>query len=318
MAQRRRRRDPAVRVVLWRRARHSGVRRSGRPQCEDHPAGDGLEDARDRHVELALEVAAAALDDDHRAVVEERDALAGLLALLDDLDPERFAGQERRLDRVRELVEVDDPDALELGDPVEVVVGGQDGARRGAGRGRRAWRRPSTSPARPRRSARGRRDGPSGGRTGRRARAVRGSCATGSRVVGDVLELAEHEAGHDQRAAEEARGDDVDDAAVDDGAGVDVGRRAADRRRRRHRRAPASRMPRSLEPPRSRSSRLATVRPIMPEARARPRRRAAAASRTARAGWRAAARAGGPSAGRDEAGDRGHELAGGHVGDARA
>ena len=60
---------------------------------------------------------AAALDHDHRAVVEEGDALAGLLALLDDLDVERLAGQERRLQRVGELVEVQDADALELRRP---------------------------------------------------------------------------------------------------------------------------------------------------------------------------------------------------------
>ena len=43
---------------------------------EDHPAGDGLEDAGHRHVEVLVDVADAALDDDHRAVVEEPDALA--------------------------------------------------------------------------------------------------------------------------------------------------------------------------------------------------------------------------------------------------
>ncbi len=42
-------------------------------------------------------------------------------------------------------------------------------------------------------------------------------------VVGDVLELAEHEARHDQQPGQEARGHDVDDATVDDGAGVEVG-----------------------------------------------------------------------------------------------
>ena len=122
---------------------------------------------------------AAALHDDHRAVVEERHALPGLLALLDDLDPERLARQERRLQRVRELVDVQDPDALELRDPVEVVVGRQDAARRGAARGRRAWRPRSASRARPRRSARGRRDGPSGAPRARRARAAPG-CAGGA------------------------------------------------------------------------------------------------------------------------------------------
>ena len=67
----------------------------------------------DGHARLRVDhVAAAALDHDHRPVVEVRDALAGLLALLDDLDLQRVAGQERRLDRVGELVEVQDADAL--------------------------------------------------------------------------------------------------------------------------------------------------------------------------------------------------------------
>ena len=47
-----------------------------------------------------LMIAAAAFHDDHRAVVEEADALAALLALLDDPDPELLAGQHHRLDGV--------------------------------------------------------------------------------------------------------------------------------------------------------------------------------------------------------------------------
>ena len=43
---------------------------------EDHPPGDRLEDAGDRHVQISVDVAGAALDDDHRPVVEEADALA--------------------------------------------------------------------------------------------------------------------------------------------------------------------------------------------------------------------------------------------------
>ena len=68
----------------------------------------------------------AALDDDHRPVIEEADALAGLLALLDHLDPELLAGQDGGLHGVGQRVDVQDPHALELGDPVQVVVVGQD------------------------------------------------------------------------------------------------------------------------------------------------------------------------------------------------
>ena len=43
---------------------------------EDHPPGDGLEHPGDGHVEVLVDVPGAALDDDHRAVIEEADALA--------------------------------------------------------------------------------------------------------------------------------------------------------------------------------------------------------------------------------------------------
>ena len=66
---------------------------------EDHPPGDGLEDARDRDVDVAVDEPRAALDDDHRAVVEEADALAGLLALLDDPDAQLLARAARPASR---------------------------------------------------------------------------------------------------------------------------------------------------------------------------------------------------------------------------
>ena len=78
------------------------------------------------HVDLPVDEPGAALDHDHRPVVEEADALAGLLALLDDPDAQLLAGQDRRLHRVRQRVDVQDPDALELGDAVEVEVVRQD------------------------------------------------------------------------------------------------------------------------------------------------------------------------------------------------
>src|SRR4051812_21911619 len=69
---------------------------------EDHPSGDRLQNADHGDVELALKVTATALHDDHRAVLEIRDALAWLLALLDHLDMHLVTRQERGLDRVRE------------------------------------------------------------------------------------------------------------------------------------------------------------------------------------------------------------------------
>ena len=96
----------------------------------------------------------AALDHDHRAVVQVADALAGLLALLDDLDAHLLAGVDDRLHRVGQLVDVQDPDALQLRHAVEVVVVGEDGGAVCRARRPSAWRRPrrprGTSPRRPR------------------------------------------------------------------------------------------------------------------------------------------------------------------------
>ena len=63
---------------------------------EDHAAGDRLEHARHGHVDLGVDRLGAALDDDHRPVVEVADALAGVLAGLDDADargPRRAAAR---------------------------------------------------------------------------------------------------------------------------------------------------------------------------------------------------------------------------------
>ena len=97
-------------------------------------------------VDVLVDVARTALDDDHRPVIEEPDALSGFLALLDDPDPQLLARQHGRLDRVGQRVDVHHPDALELGDPVEVEVVGQDRPGCGPGPAPRAWRRPRRSP----------------------------------------------------------------------------------------------------------------------------------------------------------------------------
>ena len=96
-------------------------------------------------LELAVQEPRAALDDDHRAVVEEADSLPDLLALLDDADPEVLAGQDGRLHRVGERVHVQHPHALELGHAVQVEIVGEDGAAARAWPGRRASRRPRRS-----------------------------------------------------------------------------------------------------------------------------------------------------------------------------
>ena len=154
---------------------------------EDHPAGDGLEDPRHRHVEVLVDVPDPALDDDHRPVVEEADALAGLLALLDDPDPQLLAGQDGGLDGIRERVDVEDADPLELGDAVEVEVVRQDRLAPRLGQRRRASRRPRRRPGRRRRRSRPASSIPSASGRGSRARGGRdcgGACRSCRRCAG--------------------------------------------------------------------------------------------------------------------------------------
>ena len=226
--------------------RRSGRRPRRRPRCsiearlgEDHPSGDRLQDPGDRDVDVPVDVSRAALDHDHRAVVEEADALAGLLALLDDPHPELLARQDRRLDRVRERVDVHDPDALQLGHAVEVEVVGQDD--------------PAPRPGQ--RHELGIDLGDVGdvvlddldGRRrlllhpGQDLQAAPSAVASERvRAVGDVLELVEHEPRDHERPVDEPGLDDLGDPAVDDRAGVDDDVRIADRRRRRSRRSAAA------------------------------------------------------------------------------
>ena len=141
----------------------------------------------------------------------------GLLALLDHPDPQLLAGEHRGLHGVRQRVDVHDPHALQLGDPVEVEVVGQDDA----------------APLERQRDElridlglrgivvlddldRGRRLLLHAGQDLEAAPAA--VAAQGVGRVGDVLELVEDEPRHHERAVDEPRFDDLGDPAVDDRA----------------------------------------------------------------------------------------------------
>ena len=171
-------------------------------------------------VEIAIDVAGTALDDDHRPVIEETDTLASLLAFLDDPHVQFLAGQDRGLDRIRERIDVHDPHALQLGDPVEVEIVGHDDPAPGQGqgdqlrvdlgdlghvilddldRGARFLLHPvedleAASPA---------------------------VAAQGVGAVSDVLEFIEDEASDHECPVDEPGLDDLGDPPVDDRAGVD-------------------------------------------------------------------------------------------------
>ena len=78
------------------------------------------------NLSVSPEVIGSLLGDDHRAVVQVADSLALLFAALEQLDRQALAGQDDRLHGVGQVVQVDDLNALEPGDLVEVVVVGDD------------------------------------------------------------------------------------------------------------------------------------------------------------------------------------------------
>jgi hypothetical protein len=118
------------------------------------------------------------------------------------------------------LINVEHPHALDLGDAVEVVVGGEDVAAEALPRATSlasTSRIPGTSSSMISTST-----------SGHFAQAVEHveaaaapAPAHGVVGVGDVLQLGQHEARHHQAAGHEAGGGDVGDAAVNDDRGVD-------------------------------------------------------------------------------------------------
>ena len=96
--------------------------------AEDHLAGGRLQDARYGDVGVLADHAARVFHHDHRPVIEVGDALVVLLALLQDEDAHRLAGQHDGLEGVRQFVDVQDLYAVELRHLVEIEVVRDDDA----------------------------------------------------------------------------------------------------------------------------------------------------------------------------------------------
>ena len=62
-----------------------------RRACEDHAAGCGLKNARNRDVELSVDIAHTGVDDYHRPIFQEPDALPWLLALVQNPQPDALS-----------------------------------------------------------------------------------------------------------------------------------------------------------------------------------------------------------------------------------
>src|SRR6266550_7075923 len=102
---------------------------------EDHPPADRLEDPHHGDCELRADVPSAVLDDDHRAVLQVADSLGMLLSFLDDPNGDLLTGQHDRTHSLREVIHVQDSDALQLGHPVEPVIVRHDRNAEGAREG---------------------------------------------------------------------------------------------------------------------------------------------------------------------------------------
>src|SRR5215211_291033 len=89
---------------------------------EDHPSGGGLEEPGHGYGDLLTNQTAAAVDDNHRAVIQEPNTLSGFAPFLDHVQRNLLTGTHERTEGVGELVQVQHLDVLHLSDPVEVVV----------------------------------------------------------------------------------------------------------------------------------------------------------------------------------------------------
>src|SRR5262245_46398667 len=100
--------------------------RDGWQATEDHAPGAGLQDTLDDNVGFFADHRAAIFANHHRSVVEITDALPRGLSRLDDLDRQPLSGKVAGFERIGQVVEVDDINALDAGDLVEVEVVGDD------------------------------------------------------------------------------------------------------------------------------------------------------------------------------------------------
>src|SRR6185503_14334652 len=89
---------------------------------EDHFAGGGLQHAGNGDVDGLRDQPARVVHDNHGAVIEIGDTLVVLFAFLEDEDTHRLAGQNDRLQCVRQLVNVQHLNSMKLCDFVQVEV----------------------------------------------------------------------------------------------------------------------------------------------------------------------------------------------------
>src|SRR5436190_3761834 len=187
---------------------------------EDHLPRRRLQHAGDDDVDVLADHPARVVDDHHRPVVQVGDPLVVFLAFLQDEDLHELAGEDDRLERVGELVDVEDVDAAELGHLVQVEVVGDDLS---------LERAPELDQLQVDLAHFGKVDvGDGDVDAGHLLDLLEDVEAAAAAValqrvggIGDQLQLLEHELRDHERAVEKAGLAHVGDAAVDDDAGVE-------------------------------------------------------------------------------------------------
>src|SRR5260370_19548405 len=94
--------------------------------AEIHFAGGGLKNAGDGYIDSTRDHLLGVVHYYHCAIVQIRDSLVVLFAFLENEDAHRFTWQHNRLQSIGQLVDVQDVDAVKLGDLVQVEIVGND------------------------------------------------------------------------------------------------------------------------------------------------------------------------------------------------
>src|ERR1019366_1122991 len=206
--------------LTW-RAGLNGSRRGHRLQVgKDDDARAGLELALDLHFDLLAHRAMGVVDHHHRAIGQIANALAFVLAFADDAQGDRFARQEDDPERFGQVVQVDVIDLLQLGDIAPVVVVGIElgtQVTRQAHQLRinfRFFREVAIVDLDF--IARVALDAIEHLQTAAAPGALNGVVG-----IGDLLELLQHKAWHDDQPLDKIRLDQVGNAAIHDDAGIE-------------------------------------------------------------------------------------------------
>jgi hypothetical protein len=94
--------------------------------AKDHFPSGRLVDRSDENVHSLVDQAARAVHDHHRAVFKVRNTLIDFLAFAENEDPHAFTRKNGRTEGVGEQIDVENVDALDRSDLIEIEIVGDD------------------------------------------------------------------------------------------------------------------------------------------------------------------------------------------------